>query len=76
MSPVWALLPPIELPEPLHWELLGYPVLPILAEPPAPNLQPLTTDQIDEVLNNTPLEPADYLPLRLSPTFQQLTRSH
>ena len=69
MSPVWALLPPIELPEPLHWELLEHPVLPILAEPPAPNLQPLTTDQIDEVLNNTPLEPADYLPLlRLSPT--------
>ena len=69
MSPVWALLPPIEFSEPLHWELLEQPVLPILAEPPAPKLQPITADEIDAVINNTPLEPADYITLlRLSPT--------
>lgn len=68
MSPFWTLLPPIQLTEPLQWELLEKPVLPILAEPPATKFQPLTAEEIDAVVNRTPLKPADYEALlRLSP---------
>ena len=69
MAPVWTLPPPIQLPQPLQWELLEKPVLPILAEPsPTTKFEPLTAEEIDAVVNRTPLKPADYEPaLRLSP---------
>ena len=68
MVPVWTLPLPIQLPQPLHWELLKNPVLPILAEPPSTNFQPLTAEEIDAIVNLTPLKPADYeTVLRLSP---------
>ena len=69
MAPVWTLPPPIQLPQPLQWELLEKPVLPILAEPsPTTKFEPLTAEEIDAVINRIPLQPEDYEALlRLSP---------
>ena len=51
MAPIWSLLP-IELSEPLRWEILEQPVLPTRAEPPSKRLSPLTSEEVDSVVNH------------------------
>lgn len=69
----WILLPPPPPPAPTsepRWELLSAPVLPVRAEPPPPLRQPLTAEEVDAVVNSTPLQPSDYRPLlQLSPAI-------
>ena len=72
MPIIWSLTPPPPLapppPPPPRWELLEQPVLPIRAEPPPPLRQPLTPEEVELVVNSTPLQPADFHPpLRLAP---------
>ena len=77
MTPVWIFLTPIAMPEPLHWELLEKPVLPIHAQPPDPILQPLSAEEIDAVVNNMSLQSADYTPvLRFSPAVPTTNTLH
>ena len=51
-----------------RWELLPHPVLPVFADSPGPAIQPLSAEQVQTMVNSTPLKRSDYLPLlRLSP---------
>ena len=59
-------MPPPPVP---RWELIGEPVLPVKADQPGPRLQPLSAEQVDVVVNSTPLQRSDFRPLlRLSPS--------
>ena len=59
-------MPPPPVP---RWELIGEPVLPVQADQPGPRHQPLSAEQVDVVVNSTPLQRNDFRPLlRLSPS--------
>ena len=69
MPLTWTLPPPMPPPPVPRWELIGEPVLPVQADQPGPRLQPLSAEQVDVVVNSTPLQRNDFRPLlRLSPS--------
>ena len=69
MPLAWTLPPPMPPPPVPRWELIGEPVLPVQAEQPGPRLQPLSAEQVDVIVNSTPLQRNDFRPLlRLSPS--------
>ncbi|MDC3009341.1 hypothetical protein OAZ06_00025 [Synechococcus sp. AH-736-G20] len=68
MPLTWTLPPPMPPPPVPRWELIGEPVLPVQADQPGSRLQPLSAEQVDVVVNSTPLQRNDFRPLlRLSP---------
>ena len=69
MPLAWTLPPPMPPPPVPRWELIGEPVLPVQADQPGLRLQPLSAEQVDVVVNSTPLQRNDFRPLlRLSPS--------
>lgn len=77
--PIHWILPPPPPPLPaaqpgIHWERLEQPVLPVQASPPGPAKQPLTAEQLEQVISTIPLVSSDYQPLLwLSPAVPMAT---
>ena len=60
-------LPPL-LSQAPRWQLLPHPLLPVVADAPAPALEPLSAEQLESLAHTFPLQASDYQPLlRLSP---------